>query len=325
MMRRQFFATITDAFSRSSVTSHGKALALLLPALAIVPAIHSVVKAQDFTQAQDIDKIANATKNKKPKTPPGCETSKYIDLSHIIENSPETVPENLRIQIEYHSHAEGAQQAMLFGVPPSLLRNGEAWATETFTRLGTHDSTHLDSPWHYNSEIGGQTPRSIEELPLDWFFNDGVKLDFTAKGQGEAITVEDIQAELQRISYKLKPMDIVLIYTGRDQFYYDPLYQHIGVGVTAEATKWLYDQGIRVMGIDSWGWDRPLYLEAQDAIAANAQGIFWAAHQVNLEYVHMERLVNLACVPAKKFKVAAFPLKIKDGSGGPARVVAIVK
>lgn len=317
-MRRRFFGTITTIDSLTP-------MALLLPALAFVPAVYSVAAAQDFTQEVDIARIANGTKNKRPKTPPGCDSSKMIDLSHIIENSPETVPENLRIQIEYHSHAEGAQQAMLFGVPPELLRNGEAWATETFTRLGTHDSTHLDSPWHYNSEIGGQTPRSIEELPLDWFFNDGVKLDFTAKGQGEAVTVEDLQAELKRIKYKLKPMDIVLIYTGRDQFYYDPLYQHIGVGVTAEATEWLYDQGIRVMGIDSWGWDRPLYLEAQDAIAANAQGIFWAAHQVNLEYVHMERLVNLACVPATKFKVAAFPLKIKDGSGGPARVVAILK
>lgn len=301
-------------------------LSLLLPALAFVPATHSVARAQDFVDVVNLDQSTKDTlKTKKPTRPPECGTSNMVDLSHLVENSPTTVPDNLKIQIEYHDHAEGAQQAGLFGVPPALLRNGEAWAVETFTKLGTHDSTHLDAPWHYNSVIGGVTPMAVDQLPLDWFFHDAVKLTFTAKGQGEAVTVADLKAELQRIDYTLKPMDIVLIYTGRDQFYYDPLYQHIGVGVTAEATKWLYDQGIRVMGIDSWGWDRPLYLEAQDALAQNAQGIFWAAHQVDLQYVHMERMVNLACVPDKKFKISAFPLKISGASGSPIRAVAILK
>lgn len=322
MMRTRLCAT------SNAIESAVGSLRPILPALALVlgvPAIHSSAHAQDFVSKVDFDQATKDNlKKKKPTRPPECGTSKMVDLSHLVENSPETVPENLRIEIEYHDHEEGAQQAGLFGVPPSLLRNGEAWAVETFTKLGTHDSTHLDAPWHYNSVIGGVTPMAVDQLPLEWFFNDGVKLTFTAKGQGEAITVADLQAELDRIHYNLKPMDIVLIYTGRDQFYYDPLYQHIGVGVTAEATKWLYDQGIRVMGIDSWGWDRPLYLEAQDAIAQNAQGIFWAAHQIDVQYVHMERLVNLGCVPDKKFKVSAFPLKISGASGSPIRAVAML-
>ncbi|MBN1931362.1 MAG: hypothetical protein JW786_07105 [Desulfobacterales bacterium] len=52
--------------------------------------------------------------------------------------------------------------------------------------------------------------------------------------------------------------------------------------------------------------------------------IFWAAHQVNLPYAHIERLINLGEVPVTSFKVACFPLKIKVGSADPARVVAIV-
>ena len=40
-----------------------------------------------------------------------------------------------------------------------------------------------------------------------------------------------------------------------------------GPGVSAEATRWLYDRGVRVMGIDAWGWDRPLHLQAEEALA----------------------------------------------------------
>ncbi len=36
---------------------------------------------------------------------------------------------------------------------------------------------------------------------------------------------------------------------------------------------------MRVMGIDAWGWDAPLHLQAQEAIERDEPGIFWAAHQ----------------------------------------------
>ena len=96
------------------------------------------------------------------------------------------------------------------------------------------------------------------------------------------------------------------------------------VRVTAEATKWLYDKGVRVMGIDAWGWDIPLNLQAQQAIAKNAPGIFWAAHQADLAYSHMERLTNLGVLPGSGFTVACFPLKIQGASAAPTRVVAIM-
>ena len=61
----------------------------------------------------------------------------------------------------------------MLGVPRGLLRDGEGWAVETFTRLGTHNSTHVDAPWHYNSTIGGERAQTIDELPLEWFFAPG--------------------------------------------------------------------------------------------------------------------------------------------------------
>jgi kynurenine formamidase len=250
---------------------------------------------------------------------------KFIDLSAMIAPSPEGTPPYLRTDIVYNSHAAGAAQAQaIIKVPPSVFRNGEGWATETITNLGTHDSTHIDAPWHYNSEIQGQRAQAIDELPLEWFFSAGVILDMAHKADGDALTLQETRQELARIGYTLKPLDIVLVRTGRDQFYSQPDYMFRGCGVTAEATHWLYEQGIRVMGIDAWGWDVPLDRQAKEALTNPKPGIFWAAHQADLPYAQIERLVNLSGLPAFGFKVSCFPLKIKGGSAGPARVVAMV-
>ncbi|MNC92620.1 hypothetical protein D3C83_90800 [compost metagenome] len=76
------------------------------------------------------------------------------------------------------------------------------------------------------------------------------------------------------------------------------------------------------MGIDAWGWDAPLNRQAAEALTQKKPGIFWAAHQADLDYSQIERLTNLDQLPPSGFKVACFPLKIQGGSAAPARVVA---
>jgi kynurenine formamidase len=248
-----------------------------------------------------------------------------IDLSFPIANSPDGTPEFQRVNISYSDHQAGAEEAYkLTGVTRNLMRNGEAWAVETITQLGTHSSTHVDAPLHYNSVIQGQPAQSIDELPLDWFYAPGVKLDFRHKADGDAITTQDVQAELNRVDHVLRERDIVLMWTGRDVLYGQPDYWLHGPGVSPEATHWLFDRGVRVMGIDAWGWDRPLMMQADEAKAQNKRGIFWAAHQANLPYSQIERLCNLGAIPATGFRVCCFPLKIVRGSAAPARVVAIL-
>ena len=204
------------------------------------------------------------------------------------------------------------------------LGDGEGWAVEEFTRLGTHNTTHVDAPWHYNSKIGGEPAKTIDQLPLDWFFAPGVVLDFTSAGDGDAIRPDQIEAELARTGHELRERDIVLVKTGRDAFLDAPDYLIRGPGVTAAATRWLFDRGVRVMGIDAWGWDAPLNLQAAEALEREEPGIFWAAHQADLPYCQIERLANLGALPATGFQVACFPLKVVGGSAGPARVVAIL-
>jgi kynurenine formamidase len=248
-----------------------------------------------------------------------------IDLSAPIEPDPEELPAPLRVELAYSDHAAGAAQIeAMFGVPPRLLRDDEGWAVEEFTRLGTHSTTHVDAPWHYNSTIRGEPAKPIDELPLEWFFADGVRLEMTGRADGEVIEADDVEAELERIGHQLKPLDIVLVHTGGDAFYGELDYIARGPGVSAEATRWLYDHGVRVMGIDAWGWDRPLHLQAAEALERDEPGIFWGAHQADLEYSQIERLVNLGALPDTGFKVACFPLRIVGAGGAPARVVAIV-
>jgi kynurenine formamidase len=250
---------------------------------------------------------------------------RIVDLSVPITPSPETVPEMLRTEIEYSGHAAGAAQiAQMFGVGSELLRDGEGWATDTFTRLGTHNSTHVDAPYHYNSTVAGAPAQTIEQLPLDWFFRPGVVLDFHERADGETIDAADLDAALQRAGHELAERDIVLVRTGRDAYYAEPDYMIRGPGVSADGTRWLYGRGVRVMGIDAWGWDRPLNLQAQEALDARRPGIFWAAHQADLPYSQIERLGNLDQLPPTGFTVACFPLRLVGGSAAPARVVAIL-
>jgi kynurenine formamidase len=247
-----------------------------------------------------------------------------VDLSTLIEHTDRSPVDHT--EIEYQDHAAGAQQIQaMLSVPPSLLRNGEGWAVETIRSLSTHGVTHVDAPYHYNSVIQGKPAQTIDQLPLEWFFSDGVKLDVRYKGDGEAVSVDDVRGALEGMGHTLKPLDIVLVQCGADRFYGQPDYMMHGCGVTAEATRWMYERGVRVMGIDAWGWDRPLHAQAQDALAKREAGVFWEAHQCDLPYSQIERLVNLDKLPNNGFKVACFPLKIKGASAAPARVVAIVQ
>jgi kynurenine formamidase len=249
--------------------------------------------------------------------------TRIVDLSAPIETSPSGTSDFQRNNVDYFDHAAGAAEIQaLYGVPSRLLRNGEGWTRELVS-LGTHNSTHVDAPYHYNSRIAGHPAATIDELPIDRFFGPGVVLEFRDRADGEAIDVADVQAALAAAGHELSPGDIVLMRTGRDQFYGQADYIDRGPGVTAAATRMMHSAGVRVMGIDAWGWDRPLRIQAEEALAKDEPGIFWEAHQADLDYCQIERLVNLAELPATGFTVACFPLRVVRASAAPARVVAI--
>jgi len=250
---------------------------------------------------------------------------RIIDLSVSLDVE---VKEPFPPKIRYEAHEEGAvNAAKLFGLQPEDFPDSKAWAVETIT-LTTHTGTHVDAPWHYAPTTAGEPSRTIDQLPLEWFYGDGVLLDFSDIPKGYEISVNDLTHKLAEINYQLKPYDIVLIRSDADKRVYEADYYQSHAGVSAEATHWLIDQGIKVMGTDGWGWDIPFHLQAADYKQNPREGVLWAAHFVGKEkeYCQIEKLANLDQLPQPYgFKVAVFPVKIKGASAGWARPVAIIE
>ncbi|MBY0085211.1 cyclase family protein [Brevibacillus brevis] len=248
---------------------------------------------------------------------------RFVDLSVPLDH---LAKEPFPPEIQYSSHEEGAvQAAQYFGLQPTDFPEQKAWASETVT-LTTHTGTHVDAPWHYWPTSEGEPAKTVDQLPLEWFYGDGVLLDFSEKPSGYEITVNDVKQKLAQIEYELKPFDIVLIRTGADKRYYEEHYFQSHAGVSAEATHWLIDQGIKVMGTDGWGWDIPFSVQAADYKQNPRDGVLWAAHYVGKEkeYCQIEKLANLEQLPRPYgFTVSVFPVKVKGASAGWARPVAI--
>ena len=251
--------------------------------------------------------------------------ARIVDLSKTIRYDKRD-PWWMRAKVSRVDHKLGGLQIRLFfGLPQKLFpKDFIGWAADTL-KIGTHSSTHLDAPWHYHSTSGGKKAKTIDKVPLDWCYGPGVVIDMTGKPDFEQITVEDLERDISRSGAEIKPGTIVLIRTGNDRYDHTPEYTKKGTGMSREATEWLVDRGVRIIGIDQWGFDLPLGYMAEEAKRRDAPDYFWQAHLVGREkeYCHIEQLTNLEELPAYGFKVAVFPLKIEGGSAAPARVVAI--
>src|SRR3982750_141682 len=109
--------------------------------------------------------------NSKPQnSPSGAGGMKIIDLSITI--SPE-IKEPLPTTILYEDHKEGARKmgSKLFnGVAADAFIEGNGPAGE-FLTVTSHAGTHVDAPWHYFPTCEGKPSRTIDQLPLEWFFN----------------------------------------------------------------------------------------------------------------------------------------------------------
>ena len=255
--------------------------------------------------------------------------TQFIDLSISIESDLPSDPPMMIPKIDYVDHKMGAEQMKDFfpGVTTEDLPNGLGWAVEMIS-LTTHSGTHLDAPYHYHPTMDKGNPAlTIDEIPLEWCFSDGVLFDFRHKGDGERITVEDLKKELKRIAYTIKPLDIVLIQTGADEAWGTQEYLVKGAGMDKESTLFLTEQGVKVTGIDAWSWDRPLPFLAKEFQDTGNPQVIWEAHFAGIEigYCHMEKMANLSAIGKPHgFKVCCFPVKIKGASAGWVRPVAIV-
>lgn len=254
----------------------------------------------------------------------GC---RLIDLSVPLESN--AVSEPLPGTIHYVEHSgEGlAQMQQFFGVTPDDLvwSDGQGWAIEDVHMI-THTGTHVDAPYHYGPTSGGEPAKRIDEVPLDWCFAPGVRLDMRHLTAGDEITVAELQQALAKVNYELKPRDIVLLQTGADQRI-DSKEYFLQPGLGRDGTLWLVEQGVKVIGIDAYTIDRPFANMVADFQRTGDGRHIWPAHFAGItsEYCQIEKLANLDQIPvAHNFWVSCLPVKIKAASAGWCRAIAIV-
>lgn len=255
-------------------------------------------------------------------------TRKFIDLSVFLENDVMSDPPGHGPSIEYIDHKVAVPGLLGFfpGLTAADLPDGEAWAIER-VNLITHNGTHLDAPYHYASTMdGGQRAITIDEVPLEWCFQAGVKLDFRHFPDGYVATAEDVEAELQRIGHVLSPLDIVVVNTRAGERFGHDDYIASGCGMGRDATLYLTKRGVRVTGTDGWSWDAPFVHTAARYAENGDASLIWEGHKAgrDIGYCHIEKLHNLEQLPATGFMIACFPVKIRAASAGWTRAVAIL-
>ena len=252
---------------------------------------------------------------------------RIIDLSIPLEDGLPSDPPGQIPEIYYLNHRDTAEQmaAQFEGCTAQDMPEGNGWAVEGL-RLCSHSGTHMDAPYHYYPTMnGGERAWTIDEVPLEWCIGNGVKMDFSHKPDGYKITARDVEEYFQRVGYALREGDIVLLQTGADKRWGTPEYLVAGAGMSAEATLWLLDRGVRVVGTDGWSWDVPLPVESREFAKSRDASIIWEAHRVGRSraYCHIEKLAHLDRLPLTGYTVSAFPVSIKAASAGWTRVVAI--
>ena len=251
---------------------------------------------------------------------------RFVDISVPLVAGIASDPPGLEPKITYRDHKSGyAEIEKIMGFGADKLPDGEGWASEK-VEMTTHNGTHLDAPYHYHSTMNnGERSWTIDEIPLDWCFRPGVKLDFRDKPDGYVVTAQDVEQELARIGYTLQPLDIGVINTAAGMRYGEPDYVGRGCGMGREATLYLTSRGVRVTGIDGWSWDAPFHYTRKRIEETGNYALFWEGHKSGREigYCHIEKLHNLEVLPPFGFMVSCFPVKVARASAGWTRAVAI--
>ncbi|AIT82243.1 cyclase family protein [Novosphingobium pentaromativorans] len=259
-------------------------------------------------------------------------TRRFVDLSIVLCNDVISDPPFLKPEITYQNHGETMPELDHFfpGVTAEQTPDAAGFAASEWVKLTTHSGTHLDAPYHFHPTMNGKDGKpersiTIDEVPLEWCFQPGVKLDFRHFEDGYVVTAKDVEDELARIGHELKPLEIVLVNTAAGKALGRPDFVNVGCGMGYDATMYLTERGVRVTGTDAWSWDAPFSYTAEKVKETGDTSLIWEGHKAgrDIGYCHLEKMHNLEALPADGFIVSCFPHKIKGASAGWTRAVAI--
>ncbi len=188
-----------------------------------------------------------------------------------------------------------------------------------------HGGTHIDAPVHF-----ARGRYSVDQIPLAQLMGHAVVVDVTRQAEKDRdyqIGIADFQTWEKR-NGRLPRGVIVLLRTGFGKYYPDRA-RYMGTtergaaavpklhfpGLHPDAARWLVaNRQIKVIGLDTPSIDY-------------GQSSLFESHRVLFDknIPALENVANLDKLPVKGFTVIALPMKIKDGSGGPVRIIAIVR
>ena len=187
-----------------------------------------------------------------------------------------------------------------------------------------HGGTHLDAPVHF-----AKGRHTSDEIPLEQLIGQAVVIDVTKQCAGNPdyqVTVADFEA-FEKQNGRIADGTIVLLRTGFGKFYPDRK-KYLGTdergadavpklhfpGLHPDAARWLtQNRSIKAIGLDTASIDR-----GQSALFESHRTLF------DKNIPAFENVANMDQLPVKGFTVIALPMKIKGGSGGPLRIVAIL-
>ena len=187
-----------------------------------------------------------------------------------------------------------------------------------------HGGTHLDAPVHF-----AKGHHTVDEIPLEQLMGNGIVIDVTSQCASNAdylVSVADFQ-NWEKRNGKIAPGTIVFLRTGFGKRYPDRK-SYLGTdergaaavaklhfpGLDPAAARWLtLNRSIKAIGLDTASIDY-------------GQSTLFESHRILFEknIPAFENVANLDQLPVKGFSVIALPMKIKGGSGGPLRIVALM-
>ncbi len=182
-----------------------------------------------------------------------------------------------------------------------------------------HSGTHVDAPNHF---IEGS--QAVTDLPLQTLISPAVVIDASADiaGDGDAVLELSTVLNWEAQHGEIPEGSVVLLRTGWED-YYESQPEKYGAGPDglhfpgfgAEAATYLVEtRKVVGIGLDTLGIDR----------GADADFPVHAHVTLPRNVWHIENLTNLKSLPATGALVFIGVLPLVDGSGSPARILALV-
>jgi len=227
--------------------------------------------------------------------------AEIIDLSQEIYSGMPVYKSLPQVKITvYNTHEEWDDIENPVTQTPSVYK----------LEMGEHTGTHVDAINHMAAQYKDE---SIDTMPLDMFYTEGICLDFRDKELRELITAEEIENACKKADFSIKKGDTVLFCTGHYEKYFNTTNWDKGPGITAEAARFLGAKKIAAFGVETMSPGVPGISNKE-------------VHHIcgELGFTHYENMINLDKILGRgRFRFIGLPLKIRGGTGSPVRAVAI--